>query len=194
VRRVLIWFVFILIFMLISSCNIANKAPDNNLGGSAKQLKKTETERVPQTAPEPKRDESPDAIAKRLVKIAVKIPQVNDATAIVAGKYAIVGIDVEAKLDRSRVGTIKYSVAEALKEDPIGATSLVTADPDLLQRLREIKADMDKGRPIKGIAEELADIAGRIIPQAPRAVQEKEDPPKPRDETREPNDRLKSIE
>ena len=43
------------------------------------------------------------------------MPGVNDATAVVVGKYAIVGIDVKAKLDRTRVESIKYSVAESLK-------------------------------------------------------------------------------
>ena len=44
-----------------------------------------------------------------------KCASVNDATAVVVGKYAIVGIDVKAKLDRTRVESIKYSVAESLK-------------------------------------------------------------------------------
>lgn len=108
-----------------------------------------------------------------MASIAIRVPQVNDATAVVFGKYAIVGIDVDATLDRSRVGTIKYSVAEALKEDPQGANALVTSDPDIMQRLREINEDIKRGRPIKGFAEELSDIVGRIIPQVPRGVQKK---------------------
>ena len=46
---------------------------------------------------------------------SASVPGVNDATAVVVGKYAIVGIDVKAKLDRTRVESIKYSVAESLK-------------------------------------------------------------------------------
>lgn len=55
-------------------------------------------------------------ISKRLVELATSVPNVNDATAIVIGRYAIVGIDVNSKLERSQVGTIKYSVAESLKK------------------------------------------------------------------------------
>jgi YhcN/YlaJ family sporulation lipoprotein len=117
--------------------------------------------------------------AERLVNIATKVPQVNDATAIVMGNVAIIGIDVNAKLDRPRVGTIKYTVAEALKKDPQGANALVTSDPDIVQRLREMNQDIQNGRPLAGFAEELADIAGRIIPQLPNDVEDKKEIPSP---------------
>jgi YhcN/YlaJ family sporulation lipoprotein len=111
--------------------------------------------------------------ADHLVQLATRVKGVKGATAVVVNKVAVVGIDVDDKLERSRVGTIKYSVAESLKEDPLGATALVTADPDLVQRIREMNEDIRKGRPIAGIAEELADITGRIIPQSPLDIHPK---------------------
>ena len=39
-------------------------------------------------------DKHPDDIAEHLVNIASSVPDVNDATALVFGRYAIVGIDV----------------------------------------------------------------------------------------------------
>lgn len=106
-------------------------------------------------------------ISKRLVHLATSIPNVNDATAVVLGKYAIVGIDVDSKIDRSQVGTIKYSVAESLKKDPYGANAVVVADADTTERLKEIQADIKNGRPIRGILEELAEVSGRLMPQVP---------------------------
>ncbi|HEY2421807.1 MAG TPA: YhcN/YlaJ family sporulation lipoprotein [Neobacillus sp.] len=106
-------------------------------------------------------------ISKRLVELATSIPSVNDATAVVFGKYAIVGIDVNSKLERSQVGTIKYSVAESLRKDPYGAKAIVVADVDTTQRLKEISADIKKGKPVQGIMEELADVAGRLMPEIP---------------------------
>lgn len=156
-------------------CQAVNKPPANEAAPPNKQIK--QSVRVPQTVPEPKRDQSPEAIAHRLATLAVKVPQVKDATAIVFGKYAIVGLDLDAHLDRSRIGTIKYSVAEALKEDPQGANALVTSDPDIVQRIREMNEDIKRGHPIKGFAEELADIASRIIPQVPKAIPKREEPP-----------------
>jgi YhcN/YlaJ family sporulation lipoprotein len=106
-------------------------------------------------------------ISKRLVQLATSIPNVNDATAVVMGRYAIVGIDVNSKLERSQVGTIKYSVAESLKKDPYGARAIVVADADTTERLKEISSDIKNGRPIQGVMEELADVAGRLMPEIP---------------------------
>ncbi|MEH7377210.1 MULTISPECIES: YhcN/YlaJ family sporulation lipoprotein [Bacillaceae] len=125
-------------------------------------------------------------ISKRLVKLATSIPNVNDATAVVLGRYAIVGIDVNAKIDRSQVGSIKYSVAESLKKDPYGAKAVVVADADTTQRLKEIQVDINKGRPIQGIMEELADVAGRLMPEIPGDLIT----PSPKNATEKPDKKL----
>lgn len=125
-------------------------------------------------------------ISKRLVMLATSIPNVNDATAVVIGPYAIVGIDVDSKIDRSQVGSIKYSVAESLKKDPYGAKAVVFADADTSQRLKEISADIQKGRPIQGVMEELADITGRLMPEIPSDLIT----PSPKNATDKPDQKL----
>lgn len=146
-----------------------NTAPQNN-----------ETNYVQQVN-EPKNNDSkqPNDIAHRLVEIATAVPDVNDATAIVAGDYAVVGIDVNKDLERSRVGTIKYTVAEALKNDPHGANALVTADIDLNQRLNEMQTKINKGQPISGIMNELAEIVNRIMPDVPGELGQDEEEVEP---------------
>lgn len=109
-------------------------------------------------------------ISKHLVNLATGIKGVNDATAVVLGKYAIVGIDVNSNIDRSQVGSIKYAVSEGLKDDPNGANAMVVADPDMTARLREISEDIQKGEPIQGIINELADISGRLMPEIPADI------------------------
>lgn len=169
--------------LLLTACTTNNKPPANQAAPQPNQhIQKTQ--RVQQTNPTPPKNQSAAATADRLVELAKRVPKVNGATAVVVGKYAVVGIDVNAHLDRPEVGVIKYSVAEALKEDPQGATALVTADPDIVQRLREMAADIRRGRPINGFAEEMGDIVGRIIPQAPRHVQQREDKPSRENEQR----------
>jgi YhcN/YlaJ family sporulation lipoprotein len=115
-------------------------------------------------------NENPKKVAAHLEQLARGIKGVKDANCVVFGKYAIVGIDVDSKMERSQVGTLKYTVAEAFRKDPYGIDAVVTADLDLAQRLREIKVDVKKGRPIAGFTEELADIIGRVIPQIPRNI------------------------
>ncbi|MBH5316923.1 YhcN/YlaJ family sporulation lipoprotein [Paenibacillus sp. GSMTC-2017] len=105
-----------------------------------------------------------------LEELAKGIEGVKNAHCVIVGNTAVVGIDVDGSLDRSRVGIIKYSVAEAFRNDPYGIDALVTADIDIASRLNEIGTDIKNGRPISGFAEELADIMGRLIPQIPRDV------------------------
>ncbi|MCR2820857.1 YhcN/YlaJ family sporulation lipoprotein [Lederbergia panacisoli] len=105
--------------------------------------------------------------ANHLANLAAGVPNVNGATAVVLGNVAVVGIDVDANVDRAKVGTIKYSVSESLKHDPHGAGAVVVADPDINARLQEIRSDMRAGKPVQGIMNELSDIVGRIVPDSP---------------------------
>ncbi|MEB3100658.1 YhcN/YlaJ family sporulation lipoprotein [Ferviditalea candida] len=120
---------------------------------------------------------NPQTVANRLEQLAVSVPQVRKATCVVIGNTAVVGIDVQGNLDRSRVGTIKYSVAEALRKDPNGANALVTADMDLYHRLRDLRNSINRGKPVAGFANEMADIIGRIMPQLPQNVNPLNNPP-----------------
>lgn len=126
-------------------------------------------------------------VAQHLVKVTEHVADVNDATAVVIGRYAVVGIDVKDDLDRSKVETIKYSVAKALKNDPEGANAVVVADPDTVSRLKEMGKEIQAGRPVSGIMDELAAIVGRVMPEMPRNEIDRRET----DPTNEPNDQLK---
>jgi len=157
--------ILICLLLLLTSCSQRNGVLENNQNTSPRPVSM-------------KNDQTTDnvdrktgiVVSKRLVKLASDVPGVRDATAVVFGKYAIVGIDVDSKLERSQVGTIKYSVAESLKHDPYGAESIVVADPDITARLKEIAADIRNGKPGQGIVRELADIAGRLMPEIPKNI------------------------
>lgn len=166
----------IILFITLAACQVENKSPENEAAKDP-NVGTARTQRVEQTAPQAPMNQSPQATAERLVELATRVKKVNDATAVVFGKIAIVGIDVNADLDRPEVDVIKYSVAESLKEDPKGANALVTSDPDIVQRLREIAADIRRGKPVSGFAEELGDIVGRIMPQFPRETRVRENAP-----------------
>jgi YhcN/YlaJ family sporulation lipoprotein len=133
--------------------------------------RKEQTERVQyvkQSVRTPENEKlSATKIAEHLVTVAKQVPDVNDATAVVTGKYAVVGIDVNQKLDRSRVSSIKYTVAEALQKDPYGANAIITADADTTYRLKQMATEIKRGHPVGGIMEELADIVGRLMPEVP---------------------------
>ncbi|MNO15171.1 Sporulation lipoprotein [compost metagenome] len=112
-----------------------------------------------------------------LENLVKQVDGVKGAHCVVLGNKAIVGIDVDSKLERARVGSIKYTVAEALRKDPDGAGAIVTADVDLNQRLTEIGNKITAGHPVSGFATELADIIGRIVPQLPNDTIPRENVP-----------------
>jgi YhcN/YlaJ family sporulation lipoprotein len=158
---------FFIAFFTITGCGL-NEKNDNTDNDSVIRVKNTADEKAI--------NQSGQDIAKRLVKIASSVPNVNDATAVVVGKYAIVGIDVNSKIDQSRVGTIKYSVAESLQKDPYGANAIIIADPDLNARLREIAKEVNNGRPVQGFMDELSAIVGRVMPEVPTDFIENRNP------------------
>lgn len=157
-------FLFILIsFLVLLGCQQNNEATLPNQDAK-------DNERITQvrnSSPEPLKQLDNTEIAEHLANIANRVPHVNQAAAIVAGPYAVVGIDVDEELDRSRVGTIKYSVSEALYHDPYGKTAVVVADADIMERLQNMGQSIQEGQPVHGIVEELAAIVGRYMPEFP---------------------------
>lgn len=147
--------------LLMSGCSM-----DNNSKESTDQTKNSLTQVNNSTIQESDR-RTGQQTSKRLTDLAQSVPEVNDATAVVLGKYALVGIDIDADIERSQVGTVKYSVGETLKNDPHGAYAIVIADPDLYARIKEVAADIRNGEPVRGILNELADITSRVIPEVP---------------------------
>lgn len=125
----------------------------------------------PRSVPEASNTE----IAEHLSELASHVPDVNDATTVIAGPYAIVAIDVDRTLDSARVGTVKYTVSEALYKDLYGKTAIVISDPDVLERFKEMNEQIRAGHPIKGIVDELAAIVGRAMPIWPTDDQQAPD-------------------
>lgn len=160
--RLLYLLLFSGLILTLTGCGFTNNNAGEKQDESRIQVKNTVDEHVDR--------KTGQEIASHLVELASGIPNVNDATAVVLGNFAVVGIDVNAKLDRSRVETIKYSVAESLQHDPYGANAVVVADADTVERLRQMGKEIQDGRPITGILDELAQIVGRVIPDVPSDI------------------------
>lgn len=127
----------------------------------------SELKYVTDSDPVKRKDMTTQQRARHLAKLAVQVPDVHDATAIVLGNYVAVGIDVDKDLDRSRVGVIKYSVAEALKNDPYGKQAVVIADGDGVERLRNLGEKVSQGHPVQAVTDELSEIIARYMPEGP---------------------------
>lgn len=137
-------------------------------GGEESLLEEKQTDShlkyVTDSDPVERKDMTNQEAARHLAKLAVQVPDVHDATAIVLGDNAVVGIDVDKDLDRSRVGVIKYSVAEALQHDPYGKNAAVVADADVVERLRGLGEKISEGHPVEAVTDELSQIIARYMP------------------------------
>lgn len=151
--------------LLMTGCSMNNN--NNNNNEESQDNTKSNLTKVNNSSVQETDRKTGQQTAKRLTGLAKSIPEVNDATAVVLGKYAIVGIDIDQDIERSQVGTIKYSVGESLKHDPNGANAIIVADPDINERIREVAKDINNGKPVRGILNELADITSRVIPEVP---------------------------
>ncbi len=107
-----------------------------------------------------------NASANHLAKLATQINGVQHATVIVLGNYVVVGLTIDPTLNRHKTGNIKYDVANVIKGDPNGANAFVTSDPNLVQRLKDIRVEILDGKPIQGILQQLALVVERIMPDA----------------------------
>ncbi|MDT2241272.1 YhcN/YlaJ family sporulation lipoprotein [Paenibacillus larvae] len=118
-----IWITSILgLSVLVAGCATANKgAPRPNV--NQQQIK------VQQTAPQDKASLNNAQIATRLEQIAKSNPNVQKARCVVFGRTAIVGIDIKEDMKRSQVGSVKFSVAEALKKIRTELTLLLQQMP-----------------------------------------------------------------
>lgn len=160
VKRIGILFI-ISLFMLVScqQQDKENALPDKEATD--------EFVKVKNSSPQQREDLTNKELATHLAEIAGDVPSVNDAAAIVAGPYTVVGVDVDKDLDRSRVGTVKYSVSEALQHDPYGKTAVVVADADIMERIRNMGDKVGQGHPVRGVVDELSEIVGRYMPDFP---------------------------
>lgn len=75
-----------------------------------------------------------------LANDARKIKGVNDASVLVIGRTAFVGLDINKDMKGNKAKKIKKECANKLKANSKLTSVMVTADPDLLQRIQDILA------------------------------------------------------
>nr|WP_242035266.1 YhcN/YlaJ family sporulation lipoprotein [Mesobacillus harenae] len=153
--------IIILFLLLVSGCGAQDNTTEQQGNGNQRSLN------VENSTIKDVDRQTGQEVSEHLVELATRVPNVEGATAVVLGRYAVVGIDVNGQMERSDVDSVKYAVAEGMKDDPHGARATVIADPDVTARLREIGQDIQAGKPVQGIMNELSDIVGRLMPEVP---------------------------
>ncbi|SET86457.1 sporulation lipoprotein, YhcN/YlaJ family [Salinibacillus kushneri] len=168
-RKVIYSILIMCLAITLSACNNEDEAQNNNNMDQYLNVKDSEVTHED-------KEYSNTEMAEHLADIAADVPGVNSATAVAVGPYSVVGIDVDKELDRSRVGTIKYSVSEALKQDIHGNNTMVTADGDVTERIRRLANKVRQGHPEDAIMDELSSIVGRYMPEVPQKENQPTEP------------------
>lgn len=94
-------------------------------------------------------------VANRLARIAADIDGVTKATAVVNGKEAVVGIDVDPRKNRT---TVENNVLLAVRKGDPAYTIHITSNANLNQRIRTLNDQMKAGHPIRTIGQDFSTI------------------------------------
>jgi len=78
---------------------------------------------------------------------------------------AMVGIELNSDIKGSASESVKKQVADKIKSNEKQVTKvLVTTDPDLITRLKDIASGVINGKPVSSFATEIEELARRIAP------------------------------
>ena len=180
-RRIFLFVIFLFLTVFVFGCQNNNneQSSPNSQDNQPIQVKNSDPRNVEVLDNQEK--------AQHLANLASEVPEVNGATAIMTNRGALIAIDVNKDLDRSSVGSIKYTVLEAVHHDPHGKNAIVVADGDVFERLNHIMDEVGNGHPISGFVNELGNLIGRWVPEFPLEEQTEE-------KTKQNNHRLNKQE
>ena len=103
--------------------------------------------------------------AKAIAKDIAKEKDIKTASCVVTGDTALVGLQFEKQYKGKVTDAIKKSVEKRVKKhEPTIKKVVVTADPDLLSRIKTMATDIEKGKPLSGFTTEIEEIIRRINP------------------------------
>lgn len=106
------------------------------------------------------------AATNRIYDRLASLSGVNDSTVVITGTTAVVGVDVAKNSKGTSTNDVKTRVEKAVRAaDSSIKNVVVTADPDLFQRLKKVGQDVRNGRPLKGFGTEMQEIMRRITPR-----------------------------
>lgn len=103
--------------------------------------------------------------AKKIASEIAKEKNIKSASCVVNGNTAVVGLQFDEQYKGKVTDAIKQSVNKRVKDlEPTIKKVIVTADPDLLSRIKTVARDIEKGKPLTGFTKEIEEIIRRINP------------------------------
>ena len=112
--------------------------------------------------------ENNSSMLKRSKSISEKlsaIDGVSNANVVITGKTALVGVDMPSNTESDKTTQMKNMIETKVKEiDSDIDNVVVTSDVDLSKRIKNVGSDMEGGKPLTGLVEEMEEIMRRITP------------------------------
>jgi YhcN/YlaJ family sporulation lipoprotein len=103
--------------------------------------------------------------AREIARDIAKEKNIESASCVVTGDTALVGLQFEEQYKGKVTDAIKRSVEKRVKKiEPSIKKVAVTADPDLLSRIKTMAKDIEDGKPLSGFTKEIEEIIRRINP------------------------------
>lgn len=143
---------FVLLALLISS-----------FSGCASFRRPAPGPAVPQVTPG---NQVQPTVADQIVQMVNKMTGVKASYAVVIGNLAMIGVDLKDRLNADQENQLKDRIAAEVKAKmPQLAEVWVTADPDLVVRIRDLAARIARGEPISGFFDEVNNLIQKLRPQ-----------------------------
>lgn len=162
----LIFIVSLLVLSLAAGC-----APQQRPMPETKPAPQQRSEPLPNTPKGPgnrvpNADSQEDAKrAEVLVDRIEDLEGIEDATVIISGSTAYVGVDMEADMQDRMTDAMKQRVTDRAKKSDMMLTRVyVSADSDTVTRLRNYARDIEDGKPISGIIRQIDEMFRRPAP------------------------------
>ena len=107
-----------------------------------------------------------EELSRRIAEIATDVDGVDNATVVVTGDTAYVGIDMNKDLENEDTDRLKERVGDRIKDrvDSIDRV-YVSADVDTVERLGD-RSGYSRRTPISGFLNELTEMFRRPMPRA----------------------------
>ncbi|MCR1899498.1 YhcN/YlaJ family sporulation lipoprotein [Irregularibacter muris] len=186
-RVVLLSIIFLLVGSLIVGCaparrvnpdnnvqnapnNQRNANPDNMIPNNQDNVTPRDNTTVPNNTPRNNTTENnvsgdDTARARRVADVAKDVDGVRDATVVVNGNTAYVGIDINANIQDNATDQLKERVGDIIKDKEATINRVyVSADSDTVTRLKDVARDVENGRPISGFIDQLTEMFRRPAP------------------------------
>lgn len=156
--------IFVLAFMMLAllvcvSCASAKKPVQPAPKRTSYQSPNVRTTQpaTPQP-PTPTTPGVPATLADTIVNEVVKMSGVKSAHVLVVGTTAFVGVNLDRELDDKKFTTLKDTVSNKVKKFSRINEALVSADPEIVEQIRDISQG-------KSTPDSIGDLYTRLKPQ-----------------------------